>query len=466
MNINRRDFIKYGMAGLGASLWPFQFSVAKPADDHYLFILFLDGGADFTYLFDARPLEMTQNKLLSNRMGQPPRLWQGANGGQTWASALTTPLETFKNDFSVVNGVFMDKTFAGHNNMIDLIFSGNALGGESFLPWINSKNTVQPPSPLDGIKKNSSFFFADPHHTSLIELESEDAAQLISKLKQQPFLSKKSSAWDYSLARMQAGGLLDPNGQWSQGSQKLFDQTSQAQNLAAKLGSLDMSSLDPDIDLNFLDLFNRMVQQKMIRVGLDVTAPFDPKTFQLSRFQFDSHAIGSDAEHILLYQNTVSKIAATLNYFKNTAYDSQRSLLDVTTFVVATEFGRTMRQEGQPIETCGTDHNIFCNSFLFAGQGIRGGQVIGASDFQSSQETLSPAHLALDEKMLNIMAKPFDFSTEKPLEVLPSTFEEEHYLTSGSIMNTLFDVFSMPKDIYRRKNTGSMPYKSIRSLLK
>ncbi len=466
MKLNRRDLLKYGLGGIGMASLPMRLSIANPSEDHFLFMLFLEGGADFSYLFDGRPLEMTQNKLLANRTGKEPQLWRGANGTSTWASSLTSPLLPFKNDLSIVNGVFMDKTFAGHNNMIDLIFSGNPLGGESFLPLINTKSLSAKPRPLDGLKKNGGSLSIDPQHTSIIELEGGDATELILRTQKQPLLAKKQEAWDFALSRMKAGGLLDPAGHWSQGSTQLFNQSVQGQALANILGSLDMSSLNPDVDLNFLDLYSRMVQKNMMRVALEATRSFDFATGQPDRFMFDTHGIQSDEIHVKLYQDTVDKISKTLEYFKNTAYDSTRSLLDVSTVMVATEFGRTMRQNHVSFEDCGTDHNTFCNSFLFAGKGIRGGQVIGASDFQTSQEELSPAHLLLDKDKLNIMAKPFDFATETPLEVLPSEFIEEHYLTSGSVVNTLFDLFSMPKDMYRRKNIGALAYPSLRTLLK
>ncbi len=466
MKFNRRDFLKYGLGGIGMASLPMHLSLANPSEDHFLFMLFLEGGADFSYLFDGRPLEMTQNKLLSNRIGKEPQLWQGANGTNAWASSLTSPLRPYKNDLSIINGVFMDKTFAGHNNMIDLIFSGNPLGGDSFLPLVNSKSLSTKNRPLDGIKKNCGLLSIDPFHTSLIELESGDAAELILRIQKQPSLAKKQAAWDFALSRMKAGGLLDTAGQWSQGSTNLYNQSAQAQALANILGSLDMSSLNPDVDLNFLDLYGRMVQKNMMRIAIEATRSFDFTNGQQDRFFFDTHGIQSDEVHVKLYQDTVDKIAKTLSYFKNTAYDSARSLLDVTTIVVATEFGRTMRQDNVNFETCGTDHNTFCNSFLFAGKGIRGGQVIGASDFQTSTELLSPAHLQLDKDKINIMAKPFDFSTEQPLDVLPTEFSDANYLTSGSVINTLFDLFSMPKDMYRRKNTGALAYPSLRTLLK
>src|SRR5207245_3578556 len=55
---------------------------------------------------------------------------------------------------------------------------------------------------------------------------------------------------------------------------------------------------------------------------------------------------------------------------------SDRGLLDETLIVVTSEMGRTPRINGNG----GRDHWTFCYGTLFAGAGIRGGTVCGASD--------------------------------------------------------------------------------------
>ena len=85
--------------------------------------------------------------------------------------------------------------------------------------------------------------------------------------------------------------------------------------------------------------------------------------------------------------------------------------MDVTTFLVSAEFGRTMRQNYVPFANTGTDHNPASNMFLIGGKGIRGGMVIGESDFRASDETLSKAHLTIDPVKEKLVGRPFDFST-------------------------------------------------------
>jgi hypothetical protein len=58
----------------------------------------------------------------------------------------------------------------------------------------------------------------------------------------------------------------------------------------------------------------------------------------------------------------------------------ERGLLDETLILVISEMGRTPRINGN----AGRDHWTFCYSCLFAGAGIRGGTIYGASDSQSA----------------------------------------------------------------------------------
>jgi hypothetical protein len=59
---------------------------------------------------------------------------------------------------------------------------------------------------------------------------------------------------------------------------------------------------------------------------------------------------------------------------------SARGLLDETLVVVMSEMGRTPKINGN----AGRDHWTYCYSVLFAGAGIRGGTIYGASDYQAA----------------------------------------------------------------------------------
>jgi hypothetical protein len=124
----------------------------------------------------------------------------------------------------------------------------------------------------------------------------------------------------------------------------------------------------------------------------------------------------------------------------------------VTTVLVASEFSRTLRQEGPALEDSGTDHNPLSNSVLLGGKGITPGLILGQSDFQTSSEALSPAHLALDPTKIKCMGRPFDCQTGATLNIEALEFESNLYLTMHSVVNTVFSVFSVPLDQHRAPN--------------
>jgi len=126
---------------------------------------------------------------------------------------------------------------------------------------------------------------------------------------------------------------------------------------------------------------------------------------------------------------------------------------------VGTGFGTTIRQLGRPIDDTGTDHNPYNNSFLIGGKGIRGGLTIGASDFETVHETLSPAHLTVDPQKLNLMGRPYDFATQTVRTDLPQTINLSDYITSASMVNTLCSLFNVDSSVWRKngKETTNAP---------
>ena len=96
-----------------------------------------------------------------------------------------------------------------------------------------------------------------------------------------------------------------------------------------------------------------------------------------------------------VFTSRIARIDMIFETLKNTPYDDQRSMLDVTTIMVSSELSRTLRAEG-PSENTGTNHNPLSNSILIGGKGIRGGLVIGETDMENSTVVLSEAHISVD----------------------------------------------------------------------
>jgi hypothetical protein len=72
----------------------------------------------------------------------------------------------------------------------------------------------------------------------------------------------------------------------------------------------------------------------------------------------------------------------------------QRGLLDTTLVVWGTEFGRTpLTQNAQPGPTAGRDHHRLAFSLWLAGGGVKGGQVVGATDDFGWRPVEDPVHV-------------------------------------------------------------------------
>ena len=67
--------------------------------------------------------------------------------------------------------------------------------------------------------------------------------------------------------------------------------------------------------------------------------------------QFDVHAPELAQDQPRLFGDAISKIAALLQGLVDTPFDAKRSMFDVTTVMIASEFGRTMRAPEMPIES-------------------------------------------------------------------------------------------------------------------
>jgi hypothetical protein len=204
--------------------------------------------------------------------------------------------------------------------------------------------------------------------------------------------------------------------------------------------------------VSFLKLAIQLFQQKMARSAILVVDKFG--------FNYDTHAASNAQEQPQAYAKLVGVLARLFQALRETPFDDKRSAFDVTTVFIASEFGRTMRQTGHPIDATGTDHNTLSNSVLVAGKGIRGGLVVGETDFRSSAElpTLTAAHRALDPESLRLIGRPFDFALQRPYQ--KENAVPGDYLGLGSVINTLYHLFQVP-DTYRWKSDGSDRFQPI-----
>ena len=183
----------------------------------------------------------------------------------------------------------------------------------------------------------------------------------------------------------------------------------------------------------------------------------------------DIHAASpGQKDTIPLFRRYAEELTATIALLKNTTFVDRRGretpFIDVTTFVVASEFGRTNRTASPTtrVGATGTDHNTFSNSILLGGKGIVGGLVVGESDLRDCDDAgvyrdVSGAHRQLDPRMLQIMGRPFDFEAQRLRTDLPSSFAAADVIGMPSVTNTLFDAFGVPREQHYKIDGRAAP---------
>lgn len=429
-SFSRRSLLKSAGTGVVLSQMPLFASQTARADEndpHFFLQIFIPFGLDSSCLFDARPLSMTAANLQQNYLNAEPTPWVGSNGHSCLATSLVDPLRPYQQDFSVVNGLLMATGFDGHDQNLNFFFTGNPFGGESFVPHLNTSNQT----PLDYVLLGILPLLNVTNSGAGVPLDTRSAKALVSKLKQQQ--SGQSSSLLEKFMQDRTTALAQGRGRFSSGASAMLKGNNQAPILAGAIAGLNLPENEQDAfvqQLNFVgeSFKNRVARSAIISILENI----------------DAHAPETARQQPVTIQRIVTQLVQTFNYLKNTAFDSTRSFLDVTTVVVGSEFSRTMRQLNHAIDATGTDHNALTNTVLIGGKGIKAGLVVGESDRANETEVVSAVHQALDPNGLKIMGRPYDFAARRPIQQAPANFHASDYLSLPSLANTLYRVFGVP----------------------
>jgi uncharacterized protein (DUF1501 family) len=113
---------------------------------------------------------------------------------------------------------------------------------------------------------------------------------------------------------------------------------------------------------------------------------------------------------------------------------SASGLLDQTLVVVMGEFGRTPRISTLPGESIpGRDHWASAYSALFAGAGVRGGQVVGQADFKAAYPLSQPFSPA------DVCTTIFDSLGVSHDAIINDPLGRPHHLCNGNVIGPLYD---------------------------
>jgi len=437
---SRRDMMRLAATAAGTLLLPQAgaAALADPDEDpHFFLLILLEGGADPSYMFDARPLSMTRAGKIQNYLGEEPGVWKGSNGVETLATRLVAPLRPFCDRFSVLNGVYMTPSFDGHLQNMNFLFSGSPFGGDSFIPHLNSAETGRPPGSLDAVVPTAPMFINVNNHSAVVPLEPNSLEQLAERMREAEPPHPDDPIGRFIRSRLTAAGALG-EGRMAAGARLMLSSLDQAPDVHRKLAALQAPRSDLAPEAQAVALIAECFRLALSRSAIYVL-----------REHFDVHDADQARLQPTLFADAVLKIAGLFRALVDTPFDAKRSMLEVTTVMVASEFGRTMRAPGLPVTATGTNHNQFANSVLLGGKGIRSGLVIGASDLPDEKALPSKAHLAMDPVLEKVMGRPIDFATLRVRPDQPNGFAIESHLTISSVVNTIYAMFRVPQSHYR-----------------
>jgi hypothetical protein len=436
--MNRRDFLG-GVGGLGAGVFllPSWLEADSGNEPHFFLQVYVSGGMDSSYLFDARPLSMTRAGKIQNYLGEEPKIWPGINGQSTLASRLVDKLAPYRNRFSVINGIIMTTAFDGHPQNINCMFSGNPFGGDCFIPDLNRGESALSLDTIQQGQVPGSFRNLD----RTVPLSAGSAARLIEKNRSVSALDPETPAIAFIRSRMEANGTGE--GRFSRSARLMAQAYDESPRLSTQLAGIDtsFSADEGDSEGRFLETIAKFFKRGISRSAL---IAFETRT------EVDTHDAGSAGRQPETYEKITARLGRIFKFLEETEFLPGRNLWEFTTVCVASEFGRTMRQGTKPIDGTGTDHNPIANSILLGGKGIRGNWVVGATDCQSATESVSRAHSNLDLLGVKSMGRPFDFERFAPRTDLPEEYKDEDYVSIQSVVNTIYAVFGVDRSRYWR----------------
>lgn len=432
-------------------------ALGETRDHHFYLHIQIESGLDVQYLFDSRPLDMTTKKLIANYHTEERIPYIGTNGQATLRTVLTNPLMKWSDRFSVINGVVMSASFDGHEQAENMLLTGNPFGGESFIPWMNTKGR-----PLDYVQTAPLNLSALTNKSGGIELDAvrcQGLAQSMGALQSQGDLLKSRQAQSERLGR---GGTS-----FAASARSMAKALGGVTDLSALFGSVQIPSLETPDPNNLLDILAKTTRNnlhmitELMRSGITNTG-----VLAINFLPLDTHD-GTSAQSLPETVGVICEaLAGVFQHLSDTPSPSGRSMLDDTTILIGSEFARTMRQPWGDFEKSGTDHNPLTNTLLVAGRGIKGGQVIGQSDFQTAEEELSGAHLTLDANKIKVMGMPFDHAAGRVItEVKPGAYDPALFITPMHVTNTLQELMGVPANrrLMFGRNLPAIPV--IQSLL-
>lgn len=433
--------------------------------------VFLKDGADSSYLFDAREALFTEKGKIQNyRSDKTVYPWTDARGGKTLVSALAQKLESERQNFTILNGVHMAQGFDGHPQNIAVMTTGNPSGGKLFVTDFPMADRV----PLSFLAQGRFDGSETPSLEQGVSLRPPTAKKLGDRFRGSGTPDPASRAFTFikeraaKLAASGSGGLAS-------GGANLLRGLDGVPNIATKQAGVRLcSSTDtvPCDPKHLIQANDTSVMSDGLKTAFEYFYQGLAQSALLSvQYDFDTHDTAQARNQEAVFTKVVDDLKALFTMLK-LPFDEARGLsfADVTTVLITSEFSRTMRQTNRSIEETGTDHNPFTNTVILAGRGITKGLIVGSTDLdaldgQGEFSGVSPLHRTLDAELVKAIGRPFDHDNLTSVESAATAFDPANYLTCLNIINTLYQLFEVPSELFKAPTRTGPKAKVLREIL-
>ena len=337
--------------------------------------------------------------------------------------------------------------------------SANPFGGSYFAPLITS-----PTQPLSFLKAGDPLagFLTITNKDRMLAVATEvtnslaNMSKKVTKAAEEPLWQKR--------ARLRAANCGQGNGMFAEGCRAYADSLVSSGTIASSLAASSVAFSDGEGELT------KATRVALSYFKLNLTSA--ALVFRNNN-NFDTH--GDASRSPALFDELIQDLASVFELLSKTPYNVEdgTSMLDVTTVMISSEFGRTHLQSGKSVGATGTDHNPQANMVILAGKSVKGDQVIGSTDLDTLDATgnftaVAPAHRSLDQELLKKFGRPFDFDAGHSSLNLPASYNLNDYISSASVINTVMDLLGISSSNWlgneTRPGANSGPARTIKTL--
>lgn len=352
-------------------------------DPHLLLVLRINGGWDTLMTFDCRTKEeYTSSKFTNSEFFAFDNRFGSKKHGDCYLGNVFAPMYPYLDDMAIVNGLMMNYGNSVHEINRAYMTSGNQDSSSNF----------------------ATFTLAQA-------LSKGNTHRVAYRMEYEPLLDGGYSQ------KVAAANLTSYKANQTDPYQSLItdeDEISSFQKNILMENSKEQKSIESMV--TYIEQLTKEINpssegHKQASYAIAGLASGFLKSAQIDFVndgELDTHS-GHQSRQNSTLTSAFTTLAKLIAWMKKTPYKNdpsiKKSVFDVTTILITSEFSRTAWPEGGD----GTSHNQFNNSCLLLGKNVNGGKVIGKSEVYKASEITSGGYNSMYH------AAPFDFKAQKAL---------------------------------------------------